>query len=69
MWCCALQRDVLCVTNGEGDVIAVTCSERQAETRICRVKTRAFQDGLIGDLFQTGGWMAVEELAPRCPLG
>ena len=55
MWCCARQANVPCVTNAEGDVVAVTCSERQADTRICRVKTRAFQDGLLGDLFRPAG--------------
>jgi hypothetical protein len=69
MWCCALQRDVPCVINREGDVVAVTCSERQANSRTCRVKARAFQDGLLGDLFRPAGWIAVEEWTPRCPLG
>jgi hypothetical protein len=67
MWCCALQSHVLCVTNREGDVVSVVCSERQPETRICCAKTRAFEDGLIGDLFRPGA--AAERLASRCTLG
>ena len=67
LWCCALQTHVTCVTNHEGDVVSVVCSERQAGTRTCGAKTRAFQDGLIGDLFRLDA--AAERLATRCTLG
>jgi hypothetical protein len=45
----------------------VVCSERQADTRTCHAKTRALQDGVIGDLFRPGA--ADEKLASRCTLG
>jgi hypothetical protein len=67
LWCCALQRHVTCVTNREGDVVSVVCSERRPDTRTCGAKTRAFQDGLIGGLFRLDD--AADRLATRCTLG
>jgi hypothetical protein len=67
IWCCASQKHVPCVTNRAGDVVSVVCSERQADTRTCHAKTRALQDGVIGDLFRPGA--ADEKLASRCTLG
>lgn len=66
-WCCALQTQVACVTNLEGDVVTVVCPQRQADTRTCSAKSRAFQDGLIGGLFRQDA--AAGSLAPRCTLG
>lgn len=67
IWCCALQRHVACVTNREGDVVSVVCFERQADARTCRAKTRALQDGVIGDLLRPDG--AEGKLASLCTLG
>lgn len=64
IWCCTLQRHVPCVTNREGDVVSVVCFERQADARTCRAKTRALQDGVIGDLLRPDG-----KLASLCTLG
>lgn len=67
IWCCALQDYVTCVTNREGEVVAIVCAERRNEARTCRAKTLALQEGLIGDLLRPA--VADVTLASRCTLG
>ena len=69
IWCCAVQKHVPCVTNTDGDVVSVICTERQAATRSCAEKARAVQHGPLGVLFRPDDWIAAERLVSRCTLG
>jgi len=51
IWCCALQDHVTRVTTLRGDIVCVVCSEHEAESGVCAVKTRTYQRGLVAAEF------------------
>jgi hypothetical protein len=67
-WCCVLQKNVTRVTNLEGEIVSVVCSEFEVPTGICRLKKSAFQGGLLSELLRRADENAIENPEPRCTL-
>ena len=56
------------MTNLEDEIVSVVCPEFDVPTDICRLKKKAFQAGVLSELFGRAGENPIENPTPRCPL-
>ena len=67
-WCPVLQHYVTRVTDPEGAVAAVFCSEYEKETRTCRMKREAFDYGPLSQLMKRASDHLLADPLTRCTM-
>jgi hypothetical protein len=67
-WCPMLQGYVTRVTDLEGAVAAVFCSEYQKSTRTCRMKREAFGCGPPSQLMKRASDNSLADSLARCTM-
>jgi hypothetical protein len=68
IWCPVLQRYVTRVTDPDGCVAAIFCSEFDRTTRTCRMKREALRCGAFAPLTTAQLDNAVADLLARCRM-
>jgi hypothetical protein len=67
-WCPVLQSHVTRVTDLEGSVAAVFCSEYQKATRTCRMKREALDCGPLSQFMRLASENSLADSLARCPM-
>lgn len=67
-WCPVLQSYVTRVTDHEGSVAAVFCSEYQKATRTCRMKREALDCGPLSQLMKLASENPLADSLARCTM-
>ena len=69
VWCPVLQTHVTCVTDLEGTIMKVVCSEREERTHACRLKQAAIQAGPLSKLLEQASENTFTDRTLLCVLG
>ena len=67
VWCCVLQAAVTRVTDLEGEIVCVICSELETAMN-CRVKAIALQRGPLSQLFDSTTENTTPSPKSRCSI-
>ena len=68
VWCPVLQTHVTCVTDLEGTVVRVVCSEYDKATRTCRAKQKALEGGPLAQLLTRVSESTLANHAVSCAM-